>query len=344
MSTIILTGGGTAGHVMPALALLPELKKRFDTVHFIGGNGIEKELCAAESLPFHSVPVVKFDRTHPLNNVKIPLVLAKGVAEAKRLLSLLKPAAVFSKGGYASLPACFAAKSLDIPVIVHESDYSMGLANRLTSRFAARVITSFAETAGGKFIGNPVRSEILHGSRERALKNYPVDPAKKTLLIFGGSLGAEAINNVVYKGLEKITEKYNLIHISGKCGKFDKCCNGYTQLRFSPDMADLYALSDMVVARGGANTLSELACLGKRSIIIPLPKGNSRGDQLDNARSYERRGFVEILPQDELYVETLLAKIEETWNKMPPVLNVNEINSRIAEEIMQAVNECPKMS
>ncbi len=337
--TIILTGGGTAGHVIPALALVPELKKHFDEIHFFGGNGIEKELCKNANIPFSSVPVVKFDRTHILNNFKIPFVLTKGVAEAKRQMRLLNPAAVFSKGGYASLPACLAARELKIPVIVHESDYTLGMANKLTARFAAAVITSFAETEGGTFIGNPVRKEILHGSKANALKNYDVDPSKKTVLVFGGSMGAEAINKVIYAGLSELTKKYNIIHVAGKNGNFAKSCKNYVQLKFAPDIADLYALCDVAVCRGGANTLSELACLGKRAIIVPLPKGTSRGDQLDNALSYKRRGFVEILPQNELFVETLMQKIEEIQNKIVPVLDVADIEKNIVNII---VSKCER--
>lgn len=333
--SIILTGGGTAGHVMPALALVPELKKHFDNIYFFGGNGIEKELCKSSDIPFVSVPVVKFDRTHILNNFKIPFVLTKGVTEAKKQMRKIRPTAVFSKGGYVSLPACLAAKELKIPVIVHESDYTLGMANKLCSKFAAAVITSFEETQGGTFIGNPVRKEILHGSRLKALKSYDIDPSKKTVLVFGGSMGAEAINKIIYIGLSELTKKYNVVHISGNGGNFSKSCKNYTQLKFAPDIADLYALCDVAVCRGGANTLSELACLGKRAIIVPLPKGNSRGDQLDNALSYKKRGFVEILPQNELYVETLMQKLEEIQNKTVPILNVADIEKNIVDIILK---------
>lgn len=342
MKTIILTGGGTAGHVVPALALLPELRKHFENIHFFGGSGIEKELCKSENVPFHELPVVKFDRSHLLNNAKIPFVLTKGIAEAKRLLRLLDADVVFSKGGYASLPACFAAKQLGIPVIAHESDYTLGLANRLVSKFAAETITSFPETDGGTFVGNPVRKEIYSGDKCRALKKYPVDPRKKTLLVFGGSLGAEAINEVIYKGLDKFTEKYNVIHISGKSGDLTKKHKDYYQLTFTHDMPDLYALCDTAVCRGGANTLSELACLGKKSVIIPLPKGNSRGDQLDNAMSYKKKGFVEVLPQNELFVETLMQKIEEIQNKNVPKYDAKDVEKNIVDIIVNAAIKCRK--
>lgn len=337
MSTIILTGGGTAGHVVPSLALLPELRNHFDKIIFIGGNGIEKELAEKANIPFYSTPVIKFDRSNFVGNIKIPFVLGKGIREAKKLLSEFKPDAVFSKGGYASLPTCFAAKSLGVPIIVHESDYTLGLANKIVSKFAASCVTSFEETEGGKFIGNPVRKEILHGNKAVALSKFPINPQKETVLVFGGSMGAEAINNVIYKGLNKITKKYNVIHISGKSGDFSRQAKDYWQLKFTDDMASLYAISDVVVSRGGANTLAELACLGKKSIIIPLPKGNSRGDQLDNATSYKKRGFIEILLQEELFVETLMEKIDAIQNKSVPILDVTNISKGIVCEILKAI-------
>ena len=336
MPTIVLTGGGTAGHVTPALALLPELRKTFDRIVFVGGNGIEKRLAEAHNLEFYELPVIKFDRSHLLKNAKIPLVLTKGINAAVKLFKNIQPDVVFSKGGYVALPSCFAAARLKIPLVIHESDFSLGLANKLSARFATSVITSFAETEGGKFIGNPVRREILRGNKGRASEKYRLNPSKPTLLVFGGSTGAEALNNVVYKGLNKFTETYNLLHISGKSGDLSKKSSDYHQFEYSDDIADLYAISDFVVCRAGSNTLSELACLGKRCIVVPLPKGNSRGDQLDNAVSYKKRGFVEILPQDELFVETLLAKLEEIKGKKVPILDVSEINSRIVEEIRSA--------
>lgn len=342
MERIVFTGGGTAGHVIPALALLPELKKRGIKATFIGGNGMEKELAEAENLPFFSTSVVKLDRANPLNNLKIPFVLLKGVAEAEELLRFINPDVVFSKGGYASLPTCFAAKKLNVPVIVHESDYSFGVANRLVKKFAALTITSFPETQGGICIGNPVRQEIFHGSPYRARAVFPIDPSKKTVLVFGGSTGAEKINLTVYKALDKLTACYNVIHIAGKSGDFTIKHSGYHQIRYCRDIADLYALANVAVSRGGANSLAELAAINKPAVIIPLPKGTSRGDQLDNAKSYYKRGYFEILPQDELYAETLLHSIKVAEKKKSPKSPPCDVNTKIVEKIIETVENLQK--
>ena len=331
MSTAVLTGGGTAGHDTRALSLIPELRKHFTEIVFIGGNGMEKELVKQANIPFYSTDTVKLHRKKIWKNFKIPFVLAKGISEATKILKTLSPDVVFSKGGYASLPTCFAAKKLGIPIVVHESDYTMGVANKIVSRFAAKTITSFPETKGGECLGNPVRKELFCGNSQQAKEKYGLSPSKKTILITGGSLGALALNEVVYRGLEKLTSLYNIIHISGKKGNFNIKSNNYIQLPFAYDMADLYAVSDCVVARGGANTLAEIAALGKKAVIVPLPKGNSRGDQEDNARSYEKKGLVEVLPQEELFVESLLAKIALALNKKLPPLEFEDAVSKISE-------------
>lgn len=331
MATAVLTGGGTAGHVTPALSLLPELEKYFSETVFIGGDGMERELVKQAGIPFYRTDTVKLHRKELWKNLKIPFVLVKGISQAVKILKELSPDVVFSKGGYASLPTCFAAKKLGVPVVVHESDYTMGLANRLASRFAAKVITSFPETPGGECLGNPIRRELFHGNATDARKRYSLSENKRTILITGGSLGAEALNETVYKGLEKLTSLYNVVHLSGKNGNFHVKAKDYAQKPFAYDMADLYALSDCVVARGGANTLAEIAALGKKAVVIPLPKGNSRGDQEDNARSYEKKGLVEVLPQEELYVESLLAKIAFALNKSPLPQMKEDAVSKIAE-------------
>jgi len=340
MNTVILTGGGTAGHVTPALALVPELKKRFDKIVFIGAGGIEKRLAENAGLPFFAVTCGKLDRSKILNNFKTPFLLAKGIKEATEILRDLKPSAVFSKGGFAAMPTCFAAKKLGIPVVCHESDFSLGLANRMTKKFASEVVTSFVETKGGVFLGNPVREEILKGDRTRAMKTYPIDPTKKTVLIFGGSLGAAAINNVVYKSLPILTKKYNVLHISGKSGDFSVKAKNYFQIEFTNAINDCYALCDVVVSRGGANALSEIAALGKRCIVIPLPKGASRGDQEDNAKSYAKRGFVTVLLQEDLFVESLCAKIDEALLTTPKKLDVSKVNKDIVDLIVNASTAC----
>lgn len=293
---------------------------------------MEKDLVAASGIPFRSVSVVKFDRKNPFNNLKIPAILIKGTTEAEEIFGFVKPDVVFAKGGYASLPACFAAKKLSVPVVVHESDYSFGLANKLIKKFASTTLTSFPET-GGKCVGNPVRREILCGNKYRAKSLYPVNPNKKTVLIFGGSSGSAKINEVVYSGLDELTEKYNIIHIAGKNGDFTKERKDYFQIRYTSDIADLFALCDVAVSRGGANALSELAALNKPSVIIPLPKGTSRGDQSENATSYKKRGYFEILSQSELTLDSLIAAITKAKKNDNPAPYSADAVKLIVDEI-----------
>lgn len=337
MKTIILTGGGTAGHVTPNLALIPELRKYFDAIHYFGGNGMEERLVADAQIPFHKTTVVKFDRSKVLSNLKIPFLLQKGINEAKEMIAFIKPDVVFSKGGYAALPVCFAAKKLGVPVVCHESDYTLGLANKIVSSFAAKTVTSFPETKGGIYVGNPVREEFYS---KKIFPEYTVpnmDPHKRTLLVCGGSLGSSAINDALYSVLPTLLKNYNVIHISGKTGDFNVKRNNYYQCAYAPDFPSLMRRADLLICRAGSNTLFEAAAVGIRCIAVPLPKGASRGDQIMNARSFEKRGYCDVLPQENLCAETLLSKIEAIWYKTPPVMNVLQINEKIVNIILSVI-------
>ncbi|MFA5450157.1 MAG: glycosyltransferase, partial [Clostridia bacterium] len=241
MAGIALTGGGTAGHIMPCLALLPELKKKFDKIIYLGGGGMEKELAPKYGLPFFQTEVIRLERLKIWKNIKIPFVLKKAAEDAAQILEQEKIDVVFSKGGYAALPCCFAAKKLKIPLIVHESDYTMGVANKLTARFARHILTSFPETKGGEYIGNPIREEILAGDPERARAKYRLSH-RPLILVFGGSLGAEAINRAVYAAASQLVKTHTLFHITGKSG-VAQTISGYTQTDYADDIADLYALA-----------------------------------------------------------------------------------------------------
>lgn len=339
MNRIVLTGGGTGGHVIPNLALVPSLNKYFDQIHYIGSNGIEKELVTKEKeIFFHTTSVVKLDRAHIMKNLKIPFVLIKAVKEARQLLETIKPSAVFSKGGYVSLPTCFAARQEKIPIIIHESDMSLGLANKIVSKFADLVITSFEQTKQGEYIGNPVREEIFQGSIERAKKNYQIDQNKPVILVFGGSSGSSAINDVVYLSLPKLTQKYFVIHIAGKHGDFKIKHNSYKQIEYAHDINDLFAVARIVVSRAGANTLSELMALGKKILAIPLPKGSSRGDQIENALSYKNKGQLYMLEQSNLNPQTLVDTINNLYLMPSPSLkNINNVNEKIVQKIMEVI-------
>lgn len=338
MGTIALSGGGTAGHVMPCLALAEELAKYFDRIIYLGGNGMEKKIVTAAGIPFYETATVRLDRTNVLNNFRIPFTLSSASKEAKSILLNENVRAVFGKGGYAMLPACFGAKSLGIPLIIHESDYSMGLANKLCVSFASRVLTSFPETPGGICVGNPVRKEILNGNKQRALHKYGLNPSKPTVLVFGGSSGALAINEALYPILPSLTGIANVIHITGANDTAKVSAPGYFRIEYADDIADLYAVSKVIVMRGGANSLAEVTALGKRAICIPLPKsGSSRGDQAENALSYSKRGLINLLPQSDLTSEELLKRIEFelTAKDRKPILN--DASLKIVDYILEQV-------
>lgn len=336
MATIVLTGGGTGGHVIPNLALLDEIYKYFDNVHYVGGNGIEEELVKKEGIPFHKTTTVKLDRTKLLSNAKIPFLFPKGIFEAKELLSEIAPNVIFSKGGYASLPTCYAGKLLNVPIVCHESDYTLGLANKIVSKFAVKTLTSFPETPNGIFVGNPIREVFLNQSKIRK-PNVKLDEKKPVILICGGSLGSTYINEIIYNLLPTLLKSYNIIHIAGKHGNFDIKGKNYYQFSYVDDFPSYLSIADIVISRSGANTLNEIASMGKRCITIPLPKGASRGDQLLNAKSYEKRGHCLLLPQENLTAESLLNYIERVWYVTPNVLDASKTNKNIIKHILSVM-------
>ncbi len=338
MTTIATTGGGTAGHVLPCVALFPNLKENFDRIIHIGGNGMEKTLIPSLGIDFFETEVIKFDRKYLLNNLKIPFVLSAASQKAKEILMREKVNVVFSKGGYASLPTVLGAKKLGIPIVVHESDYNMGLANKLASKYAQLTLTSFPETKGGIFVGNPIRKEIFDGDKRKALRKYNLDANKKSILIFGGSSGARAINDVVFKISKELTACYNVIHLVGSKEKRRLFTQNYVAIPYAEDIQDLYACADIIVMRGGANSLQETTMLGKRVICIPLPKSkHSRGDQVDNALSYYNRGLINLIYQENLTPQILLKQINTVINQKEHPVCRDTPNGEIVKKIMELV-------
>ena len=308
MNNIALVGGGTAGHIMPNIALADELKKRFDKVLYIGTpHSMEEDICKSKNLPFFPTESAKFHRKKIWKNFILPITLAKGIKQAKRILREQVVSVVFSKGRFAAVPTVIAAHRLGIPVVCHESDRSMGLANRITALFAKRVYTAFPGTyRKAEIMPTPIRKEIFEGKPLDIFPNHD----KKTLLFMGGSLGAEAINDALSKSYASLADKYNVIHISGR-GGIPLRTNSYYALPYAENIADLFATADLIVSRGGASTLGELTALGKRVLVIPLPKGESRGDQEENAAYYLSLGLVHVLPQSTLSEETLITAIDD---------------------------------
>jgi UDP-N-acetylglucosamine--N-acetylmuramyl-(pentapeptide) pyrophosphoryl-undecaprenol N-acetylglucosamine transferase len=323
MKRIILTGGGTAGHVTPNIALLPRLKELNYDIHYIGSyNGIEKELIEQLGIPYHGISSGKLRRYFSLRNFTDPFRVLKGFREAHRLIKLLKPDVIFSKGGFVSVPVVFAGKKCKVPTIIHESDMTPGLANKLSIPSATKVCCNFPETvellpaSKAVLTGSPIRQELLSGDRQHALDFTGLTDGKPVILIIGGSLGAVAVNEAVRRILPVLLKDFQVIHLCGK-GKLDPSLNtldGYVQYEYIKDeLKDLFALSDIVISRAGANAICELLALRKPNLLIPLSANASRGDQILNARSFERQGFSAVMEEEEITNEKLLDTIHELF-------------------------------
>lgn len=321
MKKIVLTGGGTAGHVTPNIALIPRLTELGYDISYIGSyDGIEKKLIADYDIPYWGVSTGKFRRYLDVKNLTDPFRVIKGIGEAKEALKEIGPDIVFSKGGFVSVPVVRAAHSLKIPVICHESDMTPGLANRLCIPYAVKVCCNFPETVekikGGKGVltGTPIRQELLHGSRENALKFTGLSGDKPVILVIGGSLGAVAVNNAVRAALPELLLKYDVVHLCGK-GKEDESLvgtPGYIQYEYiKEELPDLFALADVAISRAGANAICELLALRKPNLLIPLSAKASRGDQILNANSFMKQGFSIVLEEEEVTTEKLVSAVNE---------------------------------
>lgn len=323
MKRIVLTGGGTAGHVTPNIALLPKLKEHGYDIHYIGSyDGIEKRLIKDYDIPYYGISTGKLRRYFDPKNFSDPFRVIKGFSEAKKLLNTLKPDVIFSKGGFVSVPVVRAAASLKIPCIIHESDMTPGLANKLCIPVAYKVCCNFPETmkgiSSGKAVltGSPIREELTHGNKFHALELCGFSSGKPVVLVIGGSLGASCVNKLVRDALPTLLEDFQIIHICGK----DKVDNlllntkGYKQFEYVKDeLKDLFALADVVISRAGANAICELLALRKPSLLIPLPASSSRGDQILNAKSFEAQGFSMVVDEDDLTAFSLIEKVHELY-------------------------------
>jgi UDP-N-acetylglucosamine--N-acetylmuramyl-(pentapeptide) pyrophosphoryl-undecaprenol N-acetylglucosamine transferase len=315
--TIVLTGGGSAGHVTPNLALIPDLEKHGFSVHYIGTEeGIEKSL--VHGIPFHAISAGKLRRYASFKNITDVFKLWKGTRESRRILKEIKPDLVFAKGGFVSVPVVWAAYKLHIPIILHESDYTPGLANRLCMKKAQKICLSFdtAASYSGQFVltGSPIRRELLSGSREAGLQKLHFDGTSPVLLIMGGSLGAQAINDAVDSCIDQLLENYCIVHLRGK-GKLNPELDGkarYRQYEYIDEgLSDIFAASDYALSRSGANAIFEFLALRLPSLLIPLPLSASRGDQILNARYFEQKGFAHVLQQEQLNADTLLGALQK---------------------------------
>lgn len=312
MRTIVFTGGGTAGHIMPNIALFPEAGKFFDKIVYIGSNKMEKELLKNyPKVSFYEIQCVKLVRKLTPKNLLIPFKLLTSIKQAKKILKDVDPAIVFSKGGYVALPVVIAASQLNIPVVSHESDFSMGLANKIIYRYSNLMLTSFPNTAENKkkckHMGTPIRESIFHGNKNNLKLNFD---SKPTILFFGGSLGSKKINDAVEKSFDQLSKKFNILHITGKGKKTSIKNSSYYQTEFTNKIEDYFNAADLIITRGGANALFELLALNKPMLIIPLSKSESRGDQIDNANYFAQKGYAKVLMEEDLSPETLYNAIQ----------------------------------
>ncbi len=317
---IVLTGGGTAGHVNPNIALLPTLQEIGYAPYYIGShNGIEKHLIGEYNIPYFSIATGKLRRYLDRKNFSDIFRVIRGINEAKSLLKKISPDIIFSKGGYVSVPVVIAANRLHIPVIIHESDSTPGLANRISFTFSTKICASFPETITllpeekAVLTGTPIREEITHGSRKNGLSYCGFTENKPVLTIMGGSIGSAYINELIRNSLDKFLKHYNIIHLCGK-GNLDSSLSkieGYAQFEYvSKNLGDILAATDLIISRAGANALFEILALKKPNILIPLPANQSRGDQILNAKSFEESGYSQVINQEDLDYTYLVKVIE----------------------------------
>ena len=318
---IIFTGGGTAGHVTPNIALIEPLLQEGWDVHYIGSSsGMEKDLIAAlDGVTYHGIATGKLRRYFSWQNFIDPFRVIKGYFQARRLIRQIQPDVIFSKGGFVSVPVVLGAGK--VPVVAHESDFSPGLSNRIASRFTNRVCVSFEDSLAyiqrgkGTFTGTPIRPALYAGSRERALAFTGLDGKKPVLLVMGGSLGAQKLNELVRAALPILNETFDVIHLCGR-GKNDCDCVacGYTQYEYiDKELPDLFALSDIVLSRAGANSVFELLALNKPSVLVPLTSASTRGDQLLNAEYFEKKGYALVVNQNTATTQTLVDAINHVY-------------------------------
>ena len=320
---IVLTGGGTAGHVTPNIALLPHLRELGYEIFYMGSyDGIEKRLIEDFDLPYYGIATGKFRRYFDVKNFSDPLRVIKGYSEAKKIMKDIAPDIVFSKGGFVSVPVVRAAASLGIPCIIHESDMTPGLANKLCIPVATKVCCNFPETmklipeSKAELTGSPIREELAKGNKIAAYDLCGFHPDKPVILVIGGSLGAAAVNKVVREALPELLQDYQVVHICGK-EKMDNMLlttKGYKQFEYvKSELKDIFAMTDLVISRAGANSICELLALKKPNILIPLPATSSRGDQLLNAQSFESQGYSLVLHEDDLTAKQLVDKVHELY-------------------------------
>ena len=354
MKHIVLTGGGTAGHVTPNIALIPKLKEAGYKISYIGSyDGMERKLIEDLGIPYYGISSGKLRRYFDPKNFSDPFRVVKGYFEAKKLLKKLKPNVVFSKGGFVSVPVVLAAKACKVPALIHESDMTPGLANKLCIPSAAKVCCNFPETVKclpenkAVLTGTPIRQELLSGDAREGLKFCGFNAAKPVILVIGGSLGSVAVNHAVRSILPELLKDFQVIHLCGK-DKLDASLNGtegYVQFEYIKDeLPDLFAAADLIISRAGANSICEILALRKPNILIPLSAAASRGDQILNANSFAKQGFSTVLEEEVLTADTLSQAIEETYkNRQQFIDKMSESHlNNAVKTIMGLIHDCTR--
>ncbi|GFP77141.1 undecaprenyldiphospho-muramoylpentapeptide beta-N-acetylglucosaminyltransferase [Clostridium fungisolvens] len=353
---IIMTGGGTAGHVTPNLALVPELMKENFDIKYIGSkDGIEKDIIKNSSnMEYFGISSGKLRRYFDVKNFSDPFKVVKGMVEAYKIITKEKPDIVFSKGGFVTVPVVIAASIKKIPVVSHESDITPGLANKLAAPFCNKLCVTFSESLKyikdnkGVYTGTPIRKELFEGSAIKGKRLCGFNDNKPVLFVIGGSLGSKVINETIRSSLKELVVKYNIIHICGK-GNFDSSCKdikGYVQFEYvSEELPHLMNAADYIISRAGANVIFEILALKKPNILIPLSAKVSRGDQVLNARSFKENGYSLVIEDEELTKEKLLEQLEILKNdRNKYISNMRESKgkdgvSNIVAVIMNCVKE-----
>ena len=354
MKRIVLTGGGTAGHVTPNIALIPKLKELGYEIHYIGSkDGIEKKLIEELGVPYYGISSGKLRRYFDVKNFTDPFKVMKGFFEARSLLKKLKPNVVFSKGGFVTVPVVIAANKCRIPAIIHESDLTPGLANRLCISSAKKVCANFPETIQylpaekAVLTGSPIRKELFSGNKLKGLDFSGFTANKPVILVTGGSLGSVAVNNAVRNLLPTLLRDYQVIHLCGKEKLAPELNNkaGYVQYEYiQEELPDLFAAADLIISRAGANTICEILAMRKPNILIPLSAAQSRGDQILNAESFHAQGFSYVLKEEDLSNETLLDAIHDVMeNKETYVTAMSDsTQSNAVDTITSLIQEVSK--
>ncbi|HDC9253222.1 TPA: undecaprenyldiphospho-muramoylpentapeptide beta-N-acetylglucosaminyltransferase [Staphylococcus aureus] len=332
MTKIAFTGGGTVGHVSVNLSLIPTaLSQGYEALYIGSKNGIEREMIESQlpEIKYYPISSGKLRRYISLENAKDVFKVLKGILDARKVLKKEKPDLLFSKGGFVSVPVVIAAKSLNIPTIIHESDLTPGLANKIALKFAKKIYTTFEETLNylpkekADFIGATIREDLKNGNAHNGYQLTGFNENKKVLLVMGGSLGSKKLNSIIRGNLDALLQQYQVIHLTGKGLKDDQVKkSGYIQYEFvKEDLTDLLAITDTVISRAGSNAIYEFLTLRIPMLLVPLGLDQSRGDQIDNANHFADKGYAKAIDEEQLTAQILLQELNEMEQERTRIIN-----------------------